>query len=400
MENGKIPGFFRKIDKAGSEALRREKDTLEQLMAEAYGFYRQRDFRSMIVRERKRTERSGKPFVLMLLDLTAALEHLEGSREHISDRIAIHKMVETLSEVTRDIDVRGWYEQGRVVGIIFTETPAQNRDTVLEKVKKYVRDVLGDERMDRVSFGLYCFPQNQDCGNVQKVEGDMEQTARFYPETDNSSFSVRASLFLKRAVDILGSIGCFILFLPVFLIVPVLIKMDSRGPVFFRQERIGLNGRKFILYKFRSMRIDGDDSIHREYVRRLIQEGGTSQSQQDEIYKITDDPRVTAVGRFLRRTSLDEIPQFINVLLGDMSLVGPRPAIPYEIEDYRMWHRLRLLETKPGITGIWQVEGRSRTNFDTMVRMDLKYGRTRNILLDLKLIFRTPMALVNAKGAY
>ncbi|MFP4013488.1 MAG: sugar transferase [Chitinispirillaceae bacterium] len=400
MENGKIPGFFRNINKAGTEALRKEKDTLEQLMAETYGFYRQKDFRSMIVRERKRTERSGKPFVLMLLDLTAALEHLEGSKEHISDRIAIHKMVETLSEVTRDIDVRGWYEQGRTVGIIFTETPAQNRDVVLGKVRGYVSDVLGDERMNRVSFSLYCFPRDQDLGDAGKAQENLEQMVKFYPETDNSSLSVRVSLFLKRTVDILGTIGCFILFLPVFLIVPLLIKLDSRGPVFFRQERIGLNGRKFILYKFRSMRIDGDDSIHREYVRKLIQEGGDSESQKEEVYKITDDPRVTPVGRFLRRTSLDEIPQFINVLLGNMSLVGPRPAIPYEIEDYHIWHRLRLLETKPGITGIWQVEGRSRTNFDTMVRMDLMYGRTRNVLLDLKLIFRTPLALVNAKGAY
>ncbi|MFP4163559.1 MAG: sugar transferase [Chitinispirillaceae bacterium] len=395
MENGKIPGFF---TRDGREALGRESQILERLMAEAYGFYRQKDFRSMIMRERKRTERSGKPFLLLLLDLTAALEHLQGAKQHISDRIAIHKVVETLSGVTRDIDIRGWYEQGRVVGIIFTETAASSKETVLDKVKGYVKGILGEQRMERVKFDCYCFPSDQDGPQQEKYPNDSGESTRFYPEADSGSLSMQVSLFFKRVVDIAGSLAAFILFLPVFLIVPVLIRFDSRGPVFFRQERIGLNGKKFILYKFRSMRVDGDDSIHREYVRRLIQEG--AETQQEGVYKITDDPRVTAVGRFLRRTSLDEMPQFINVLLGDMSLVGPRPAIPYEIEDYHIWHRRRLLETKPGITGIWQVEGRSRTTFDTMVRMDLRYGRTRNFLLDMKLILKTPVALVHARGAY
>ncbi len=204
------------------------------------------------------------------------------------------------------------------------------------------------------------------------------------------------SLAFKRTLDLAGALLGVLLFLPVFILVPILIKLDSSGPVFFRQERVGRNGRRFLLYKFRSMHVAIDDSIHRQYVKSLIKK--QIQEQGDGVYKITDDPRVTRVGRFLRKTSLDELPQFFNVLLGDMSLVGPRPAIPYETAEYEVWHRRRLLEVKPGITGIWQVEGRSRTTFDGMVRMDLRYGRRWNLLMDLKLILRTPLALI--RGAY
>lgn len=403
MDRSRIPNFFQRNKKEAGSLPYGETDALERLMAEAYGFFRQKEFRSMISRERKRTERTGKPFLLLFLDLTAALETLVDSHEHFSDRIAIHNLVQTLSEVTRDIDVRGWYEQGRVVGIVFTDTAAECAEAVLEKVKGHVLEILGEQRAARIAMSYYCFPQ--DCSDK---EGRLEDgnggkaIMRFYPDPQDGSVSRMVSLFFKRTLDVVGCIAGFILFLPIFIIVPILIKIDSKGPVFFRQERVGLKGRRFIFYKFRSMYVDGDDSIHRDYVRKLIKKQGDSlfEKQGDSVYKITDDPRVTPVGRFLRRTSLDELPQFVNVFLGNMSLVGPRPAIPYEIEDYEMWHRCRLLEVKPGITGIWQVEGRSRTTFDGMVRMDLQYGRRRNLLLDLKLIFRTPLALLSAKGAY
>jgi lipopolysaccharide/colanic/teichoic acid biosynthesis glycosyltransferase len=147
------------------------------------------------------------------------------------------------------------------------------------------------------------------------------------------------------------------------------------------------------------MYVNNDASIHQEFVKKLISgESGGIGTQKDKIYKIKHDPRVTLIGSFLRKTSLDEIPQFFNVLLGDMSLVGPRPPIPYEIENYNIWHLRRVLEIKPGITGYWQVAGRSTTTFDTMVRMDLQYIRRWTVWWDIKLILQTPLAVF--KGAY
>jgi lipopolysaccharide/colanic/teichoic acid biosynthesis glycosyltransferase len=188
-------------------------------------------------------------------------------------------------------------------------------------------------------------------------------------------------------------------FAPIWAIIVVAIKLDSRGPALFRQERVGKNGRTFVFYKFRSMRVDCDDLIHREYVEALIRRGAPSAEDGGKKYfKLRKDPRVTRVGRFLRRTSLDEVPQLLNVLRGEMSLVGPRPPLPWEVEKYEPWQRARLL-VLPGITGYWQVYGRSRVTFDEMVRMDLEYIRRASFWLDLKLLVLTVPAVLSAAGA-
>ena len=159
----------------------------------------------------------------------------------------------------------------------------------------------------------------------------------------------------------------------------------------------------FVFLKFRSMYINNDASVHAKYVRELIAgqaERKASNGNGEGVYKLTGDARITTVGKFLRRTSLDELPQFLNVFMGQMSLVGPRPPIDYEVEAYDLWHRRRLLEAKPGITGLWQVNGRSRVKFDDMVRLDLTYARTWSPWLDFKILMRTPRAVVLGEGAY
>jgi lipopolysaccharide/colanic/teichoic acid biosynthesis glycosyltransferase len=174
---------------------------------------------------------------------------------------------------------------------------------------------------------------------------------------------------MKRAVDLTGSLIALVLLSPLFLGVALAIKLTSKGPVFFRQKRIGQYGVPFVFLKFRSMYVNNDASIHKTYVKQLI--AGKAERHSvggDGVYKLTKDSRITRVGAFLRRTSLDELPQFINVLKGEMSLVGPRPAIAYEVEAYDIWHRRRVLEAKPGITGLWQVNGRIRVKFDDMGR--------------------------------
>jgi lipopolysaccharide/colanic/teichoic acid biosynthesis glycosyltransferase len=191
----------------------------------------------------------------------------------------------------------------------------------------------------------------------------------------------------------------FILFeLPLALIIVVGIKLSSKGPVFFKQQRVGQYGRVFVLYKFRTMVHDFDPERDQIFVKKLIK-GEYGKIGEGPVFKLMNDPRVTAFGKFLRKTSLDELPQLINVLKGDMSFVGPRPALPYEVELYTLRHKERL-KVKPGITGLWQVKGRSMTTFDEMVELDLLYATKKSFILDLKILFKTIILVFRGKGAY
>jgi len=210
-----------------------------------------------------------------------------------------------------------------------------------------------------------------------------------------------AARIIKRASDIIIAALALALLSPVWLIVALLIKLDSRGPVFYRQERVGMDGRLFLFYKFRTMKTGADDAAHREYLKQYI--AGQSETnlgdEEKPVYKLRGDTRITRLGRILRRLSLDELPQLLNVLRGEMSVVGPRPPIPYEVEAYELWHRKRL-DMKPGLTGLWQVSGRNRLPFEEMVRLDLFYIENWSLLLDLKIILRTLPVMLRGDDAY
>lgn len=204
---------------------------------------------------------------------------------------------------------------------------------------------------------------------------------------------------LKRAVDITASLLGLIVLSPFLLLVGLGVRLESHGPALFRQTRIGRGGRPFTFYKFRTM-VDGNDpAIHREYVARLIANADEELKGDTGCYKIEHDPRVTRFGSFLRRTSIDELPQLLNVLIGDMSLVGPRPALPYEVELYPP-HAMRRLDCLPGITGLWQVSGRCSTTFDEMVELDISYQQRWSFLGDLKILARTVPTVLRRKGAW
>jgi exopolysaccharide biosynthesis polyprenyl glycosylphosphotransferase len=199
-----------------------------------------------------------------------------------------------------------------------------------------------------------------------------------------------AQAVVKRALDLaLASFG-LLLFLPFGLVIATLIKVTTRGPVFYKQERAGRHGRPFTMYKFRTM-IDGADAMHEDLLHRNEASG--------PLFKIRDDPRVTTVGRWLRRWSVDEVPQLLNVVRGDMSLVGPRPALPRELLGYRNWHFDRL-EVRPGITGLWQVSGRSALSFDEYVGLDLFYIQKWSLAYDLYILLKTLPVVLARKGAY
>jgi exopolysaccharide biosynthesis polyprenyl glycosylphosphotransferase len=206
---------------------------------------------------------------------------------------------------------------------------------------------------------------------------------------------------VKRVSDIVISLAAIAVTAPVWLIISALVKSGSRGPVLFKQERVGMDGRIFLCYKFRTMRADADENVHREAYEKNIAGRVDANAGSDDkpvFGKVKDDPRVTPAGKFLRRSSLDELPQLLNVLIGDMSVVGPRPPIPYEVEAYELWHRRRL-DMKPGITGLWQVSGRNRLSFDEMVKRDIYYIENWSLWLDLKIILLTLPAVLRGDGA-
>lgn len=219
----------------------------------------------------------------------------------------------------------------------------------------------------------------------------------------------------KRSLDVVVAAIALLVLSPLMLLIAVLIKLDSPGPAIFTQKRVGLRrtrggtGREarwevstFDFYKFRTMKRDASADVHRAYVQAFIRNDREAmaavQGADTEVRKLLNDPRVTRLGAFLRKSSLDELPQFWSVLKGDMSLVGPRPALPYEVEAYQPWHRKRL-EAIPGITGPWQVSARSSVDFDEMVKMDIDYIEHQSFWLDLKLLAQTPLAVLRSRGA-
>ena len=351
-------------------------------------------FRRMISLERKRSERSRKPFVLMLLDMG-------DQHPSESNRPALRKVATALSVAARETDLTGWYTNDCAVGVMFTEIGVADRSatlsSVITRVSNTLRGILTSEEFSRVSISFHVFPEDWD-----HEADDRPSNPTLYPDLTERDESRKIYRVTKRAMDIAGSLAALVLLSPLFLLIALAVKVTSKGPILFRQRRIGQHGESFTFLKFRSMYVGNDPSIHREYVKQLIAGKAEKHSNgnRDGVYKLTRDPRVTTVGGFLRKTSLDELPQFINVLRGEMSLVGPRPPVPYEVEAYDFWHRRRVLEAKPGITGLWQVKGRSRVKFDDMVRLDLQYARTWSPWLDVKILLRTPGAMVIGEGAH
>jgi lipopolysaccharide/colanic/teichoic acid biosynthesis glycosyltransferase len=355
----------------------------------------QKQFRRILCHERKRSERSRKQFLLMLVRVTSP--RLQNRAAYLPHRVSA-----VLGKTIRDTDILGWFEADSVNGVLFSELGAVEACAATKVIEAKVNsafEMAFDANLrSKLEVDFYTFPEDRQADGY-KLRIDPE----LYPDVFDLDEQKRTSLIIKRIIDVLGSVSALVLFSPIFLLLAMLIKLTSKGPVFFRQERLGQCEVPFTFLKFRSMRVATDAEIHRKYIKNFIAgraEPHVSNGNRRLVYKITNDPRVTWIGRFMRRTSLDEMPQFWNVLMGEMSLVGPRPPIRYELEAYDLWHRRRLLEVKPGITGLWQIHGRSRTTFDEMVRLDLRYAKMWSPLTDIKILLQTPRAVFSGDGAY
>lgn len=350
-------------------------------------------FKRKIAIERKRTERCKDPFLLMLLQSDA---HSDSNRCGKS----LENVLSALLPATRETDVVGWYKDNTVIGVMFTGLTLCDKSTVLSiilnRVSTTLRNELTFEQFGQINISFHFFPDDWD-----HDESGRPGNFTLYPDLERLGKSKRVGFGVKRIIDVVGSALLLIACTPLFLVIAAAIKASSRGPVLFKQQRVGRYGKPFTFLKFRSMYVDNDQSEHKEYVTKLIAgnaERISPDGSGDGVYKLAHDRRITPIGRLLRRSSLDELPQFLNVLRGDMSLVGPRPPIPYELANYETWHRRRLMQVKPGITGSWQVGGRNRISFDEMVRLDLHYATHWTPLLDLKILILTPRAVI--KGAY
>jgi lipopolysaccharide/colanic/teichoic acid biosynthesis glycosyltransferase len=349
-------------------------------------------FHAILTLERRRAERSRKPFVLMLLGANQA----NGAATEL-----LNQAVEVILATKRETDLLGWYKEDATLGTIFTEVNWDPErpvaDTLREKMESALIKYLGREPAARIAISFHVFPETWD-----KNSSGWTADSKLYPDLSRRGSRKRLPLVIKRAIDIAGSAALLLALSPILAVIAALIKLTSKGPVIFEQERLGQFGARFKCLKFRTMYLNNDPKIHQEYVRQFIagSDGLNKAEESDKpVYKLVKDPRVTSIGRLLRKTSLDELPQFWNVLRGEMSLVGPRPPVPYEFEVYDIWHRRRVLEVKPGVTGLWQVSGRSRTRFDEMVRLDLRYCRSWSIWLDIKILLATPRAVFNGDGA-
>jgi lipopolysaccharide/colanic/teichoic acid biosynthesis glycosyltransferase len=343
-------------------------------------------FTRILVGERKRADRSGQPLAVMVL----AAHGLRTADAAVIWRAAI----EAVAASIRGTDILGWIDRPRAIGVILHE--ASGHDAQLEqRVRQQLCRRLSPDTA--AQFQIRVQVHSPSDGRQQSAAEPIDWSL-----LGGGSLQERTSLYewIKRVWDVLGSAILLIVLSPVFLLIAVLIKLKSPGPVFYRQARVGRMLKPFEMLKFRTMHVNADHTLHQDFVSQFIKSSGQDcPSRTPGFFKLVGDPRVTSIGRVLRKTSLDELPQLWNVLRGDMSLVGPRPPLPYEVEQYKPWHTRRVIEAQPGITGLWQVGGRSRTTFDDMVRLDLRYARTRSCWTDLKILLATPGAVFSGKGA-
>ncbi len=338
-------------------------------------------FHKVILKERERSDRTGLPVSLFVF------EEIRGNRQNGS----LRNLVDLLNVRVRSTDEIGWYDDDRV-GVILPHTG-------LESATKFSENF--QELLTRKAFSfkheIYIYPTpfsnnfyNASDGRVLFPRGakDDEQQSLFENSMTSMPPHVSGLPFWKRVLDFMGALAGLIFLSPLLFTIAIFIKIVSPGPILFRQVRIGYRGEHFTLFKFRTMHCDAESSCHERYLEDLI-------NTEKPLTKLddSDDARIFAFGKVLRKTCLDELPQLLNVLRGEMSLVGPRPCLPYEAERFRHWQTKRF-DAMPGLTGLWQVSGKNKTTFNEMIRFDIEYSRRKSLWMDLIIILKTIPAVI------
>ena len=343
-------------------------------------------FLARVSHEWRRAERSGRPSLLFLFSGFGT-----GAEEQA-------RFIAALARTLRDTDVLGWFKSRETLGAICVELGtcdvAEARQAILKKIDECILHSYAF-RGQPIQVAVHVLPPFSEHAVLERKDADAAENLW------RAVFRRKKVVSIQSVLDTLGAFVLLLMLSPLLLVIAVCIRMTSKGPAIFCQTRVGARCQPFSIYKFRTMTQANDNGQHQNYVKQFIR--GTAEQQLDDcgkpLYKLAKDSRVTPLGKILRRTSLDELPQLWNVLRGDMSLVGPRPILTYEVEHYSLWHRRRVFEAKPGLTGLWQVHGRSRCNFDEMIRLDLGHTKPQTLGLYLKVLLRTPGAVIRGSGA-
>lgn len=344
------------------------------------GILRRPEFQRLLDRERCRSDRNAHPFSLVLFDVEG-----KGAAE-------LKKLCALLLARVRVTDDVGWFNDD-LVGVLLPDTPAEGASAFAADVARSLERV-GCSTPVRVftyvgqSHKAIEGTRSADSGKSDTVQ-PAAQPEELPPVEDMRQLFLKPLPLWKRLEDIIGSLIALIVFSPLMLLIAIGVKLSSPGPVIYKQKRVGRGGKVFTFYKFRTMYV-GADQMKADLLAFNEMDG--------PVFKMRNDPRVTRFGRFLRKSSLDELPQLWNVLKGDMTLVGPRPPTPDEVPKYERWHSRRL-EVTGGITGIWQVSGRNEVPFQEWMRMDARYVRRTSFWLDLKILVKTIWAVITGRGA-
>ncbi len=400
-QNPKISGNFypKTADRfsttpaAGYEKMK-QSNTLLNSIVRKFGFFGEKNsvdiaseehFRALLGRERARVDRNGKEFSVVVLD-TESMAEKNGD---------FSRLVRSLKDRLRSTDDVGWFDKGRL-GVFLPDTSIIGAMKVIDDIshaRGWVETIL--------EYTIYNYPfrwliedrSADSVGGNPSGKGERDEASESLEvEPSQRSECLRPFLanelpFWKRSIDIAAaSLGLVLLF-PLFVLIGVLIKSVSRGPVLFKQERLGLAEKRFACLKFRTMKVQANTAVHEKHLSLLIKNSDIPMRKLDD-----EDSRIIPFGRFFRKTGMDELPQLVNVLRGEMSLVGPRPCLPNEADEYLLWHRRRF-DIHPGLTGLWQVNGKNRTTFAQMMRFDVTYAKTASFWMDLKILLKTGPAV-------
>ena len=376
-------------------------------------FYSKPFLEQRIKEERFRAYRTGSPFSIVLFSPYRFV-----SADHKNRKRSIDSIVNFLDQETRETDIKGWWDK-KTIAIILLDTLPEDALLLIDKLVHSLQgNGYGDaQSIRKAPFRVIAFPNHRESDDEDNQDDKREKYSKNHSNQKDSNTNPLIKIsgcdsptgnslkkhqeMIKRSFDILVSLTGLIILSPLLLLCALLIKLDSRGPVFFKQTRVGRDGKFFTFLKFRSMYHNADQEVHKNHVKNLMNHttGLSPNGHPDEkTYKLAEDNRVTWVGKFLRRASIDELPQLINVLKGDMTLVGPRPHPIYEVEQYDLWHKHRL-DTKPGITGLGQIRGRFNTTYEDVYRLDIQYLKRWSLFLDLKILFRTIPIVLSRRGA-
>jgi len=330
------------------------------------------DFHKVLKRERFRADRNNHEFSLIVFDVGALKKNMGAARHFI----------DILTSRVRISDEVGLYDKRRLA-VLLPDTSSRGAQVLADKV---CREIPTSASYPEYECFTYTYPSQK-----RFVVNSFSMSNRFEKDVNIKIATGHKTPLWKRAIDIIFASIFLLALSPLLVLVAIMIKMVSSGPVFFKQKRVGRSGKTFTMYKFRTMNVNNNTAVHHEYLKDLI--NGDSKREKP-MEKLKNDSRIIPMGKFFRKTCIDELPQFINVLRGEMSLVGPRPCIPYEAEEYLCWHARRF-DIIPGLTGLWQVSGKNNTTFKEMIRLDIEYAVRRSFLLDIKILLKTPMVVLS-----